>query len=338
MLEHMARLLLAVLLAITATLSAGLTGATEVQPAPVAGDDPVELEPPEEVVYAARSTPDRIGRILAPVHVNGQGPFPFLIDTGASRSAIAPRLAARLGLEPDPTQRVILRGTTGDEEVDSIFVEELRAGDLVLSSQQLPVIAPQVLANAAGILGVEGLEQMCLLADFRRNLVSITRDRCPRRHERWIRIRASLRLERLVNIDAVIRSTKVRAIIDTGAERSLGNLALLAALSLERRASDPKTETQVIGATSHEAEGNLVPAPTLYLGGVAIRNMRVTFGDFNVFGLWGLDDQPAIVVGMDVLGTVDALMIDYKDEELRILPRGFAGPYDRGRITGSRIP
>ena len=200
------------------------------------------------------------------------------------------------------------------------------------------MVVPHVLANADGILGMEGLEQMCLLADFRRNLVSISRDRCPRQRERWIRIPASLRLERLVNIDAVIRSTKIRAIIDTGAERSLGNLALLAARSLERRADDPTTETQVIGATSHEAEANLLAAPTLYLGGVAIRNMRIAFGDFNVFGLWGLIEEPAIVVGMDVLGTVDAFMIDYKSEELRILPRGYAGATTLRKMSGSRIP
>ena len=42
----------------------------------------------------------------------------------------------------------------------------------------------------------------------------------------------------------------------------------------------------------------------------------------DVFKLWNLEHEPAIVIGMDVLGTVDAIMVDYRRGELRVLPRG----------------
>ena len=41
---------------------------------------------------------DRIGRIWAPVEINGQGPFRLVLATGASHSALTPRLARTLGL------------------------------------------------------------------------------------------------------------------------------------------------------------------------------------------------------------------------------------------------
>lgn len=301
---------------------------------------PAEPEGPEqEPVYAAPTVPDRIGRIMAPVYVNGRGPFAFVVDTGASRSAIAPHLTKALGLEPDPALRVILRGVTGIEEVQAIAVERLQAGDIVLTNQQLPIVTPQVFAGADGILGVDGFEMMCLHADFANNRISITENGCPRLRRDWMRIPAKLHFGRLINVDAVIRSTRVHAIIDTGAQRSLGNLALLQALSLERRAEDPASDTYVIGATSHRADGNLLIAPTLHLGRAGIRNMRITFGDFSVFETWGLVDEPAILVGMDVLGSMDAVMIDYQRVELRILPKGSSGQQSFRKVyTPSRIP
>lgn len=289
---------------------------------------------PEDVLYAAPTTPDRIGRVMAPVFINGRGPYAFLIDSGASRSAIAPRVVNELGLIPDPAQGLMLRGVTGSEVVPSILIERLQAGDIVLENQQLPVVDTQVFANADGILGVDGLKNMCLNADFARNRVSIARNGCPRLRRGWVRISMSLRFGQLVRIGAVIRSQKVHAIIDTGAARSLGNLALLRALSLEHRADDPRSDTQVIGATSHESEGNLLVIPTLYLDKVRIGSMRVTFGDLEVFRLWDLEDEPAIVIGMDMLGMVDALMIDYARSELRLLPKGALG---RAPPTGTRI-
>ena len=39
--------------------------------------------------YVAPTLRDRIGRIWAPVMINGKGPFRLVLDTGASRSAVS---------------------------------------------------------------------------------------------------------------------------------------------------------------------------------------------------------------------------------------------------------
>ncbi len=57
------------------------------------------------------------------------------------------------------------------------------------------------------------------------------------------------------------------------------------------------------------------------MGSVAITNMRVVFGDFEVFQMWEVNDEPAIVLGMDVLGTTSAMMLDFTRKELSILPQ-----------------
>src|SRR5690606_3138193 len=68
---------------------------------------------------------DVTGRVLAEVQVNGQGPFQFLVDTAASRSALSPQLVGKLGLESSSEQaRVAL----------------LEAGALRLKDVQLPIV------------------------------------------------------------------------------------------------------------------------------------------------------------------------------------------------------
>jgi predicted aspartyl protease len=288
---------------------------------PSAGSAPeTPREPPAELVYVARTRPDQIGRIMAPVFVNGQGPFAFVVDTGASRSVISPRIAARLGLVPDPNHPLGLRGITGAENVPSILVDRLQAGDISLQNQRLPVVVPGVFADADGILGVDGFKRMCLFVSFADASITISRRGCPIASSDWPRARAKLRFGGLVTLQARVGRKQVQAIIDTGAERSLGNLALLRTLGLQQELENPASATQVIGATPQRAPGNLIQVPTLYLGEFEISDLFVTFGDFDVFRLWGLDTEPALVVGMDVLGNADGLIIDYRRSEVRVLP------------------
>jgi len=48
----------------------------------------------------------------------------------------------------------------------------------------------------------------------------------------------------------------------------------------------------------------------------------VTFADLHVFRVWGLADEPAIVLGMDVLGTSRGLLFDYRRGELQVRTSG----------------
>ena len=295
-------------------------------PVPLRGSSsnaPAAQDHDAEAAYVAPTSRDRIGRIMVPVYINQRGPYAFVIDTGASRSVVAPHVAVALGLQPDPGRLLELRGVTGAEVVPSVYVRELRAGELVLSEQILPVVTPSVFADADGILGVDGFDRMCLSANFVRRSIRILRNGCPRISSDWARARGKLRFGGLLIVEARMRGpSRVQAIIDSGAERSLGNLALLKALKLEEKALDPLSATSVFGATSHRSVGSLLPTPTMYLGDLEIADLKVTFGDFDVFRLWNLEHEPAIVIGMDVLGTVDALMVDYRRGELRVLPRG----------------
>ena len=44
----------------------------------------------------------------------------------------------------------------------------------------------------------------------------------------------------------------------------------------------------------------------------------MTFADVYIFKHWKITSEPAIMIGMDALGTLDTLIIDYRRNELQI--------------------
>jgi predicted aspartyl protease len=293
------------------------TGASTIATLPVAVPAPLAAD----VIYARSTTLDEAGRVLAPVMVNGQGPFRFILDTGANRSVLSPRVAALLELTPSHTTSINVHGVTGSAVLPAVDIRELRAGPLtVVRDKRMPVLPESVLADADGILGIEGLAGMRIDVDFASGTVTITRSRGAPAEEGMLVVPARLRHGGLLVADARFGRVRVKAIIDTGAERTLGNAALQEALALRPSLLEGYAVTTVHGATPTPGEGTSLRGPTIYLGEAELANLEVTFGDLHVFKIWGLEDTPALLIGMDLLGSVQRLVIDYKRSEVQVLP------------------
>ena len=56
-------------------------------------------------------------------------------------------------------------------------------------------------------------------------------------------------------------------------------------------------------------------------GGVEVRNLRITFGEMSIFEHWRLTREPALLIGMDVIGTLETFIIDYRRRELYMRAR-----------------
>lgn len=82
----------------------------------------VALPESEEPLYVSPTRRDRIGRILAPVMINGQGPFRFVVDTGATHSVVSVHLVGRLGLTVSEDSMVSLSGVTGTAMVATVHI------------------------------------------------------------------------------------------------------------------------------------------------------------------------------------------------------------------------
>jgi len=287
-----------------------------------AQDRPAAVEtvldaPPSEALYATPTTVDRVGRVLAPVEINGRGPFRFILDTGANRSAIAQRVADTLGLPATDSSMIDVHGVTGFASVQAVRIASLRAGEIHVENSRLPVLPNHVFANADGILGVDGFKEARIEIDFVDDRVIVSKSTGRRSSDRAYSIPAQLRHGGLLLVKGRVGSLPVSVIIDTGAERTLGNGPLRDALIPRMRTDRTPQETTVIGATPDLETGVSFLAPSITVGDATVRNLPVTFGDLHVFKLWGLADKPALLIGMDLLGTLERIVIDYRRREFR---------------------
>src|SRR3546814_4326050 len=110
-------------------------------------DLPAASEEPPAQIDTGR---DRYQHMLAPVSINGQGPFQFLMDTGANVSCVSRTLAERLGLAPASPTRV--HTVVGMRERPRVVIEHLRVG----SRSRRDVKAPALPFSAEGVDGEIG--------------------------------------------------------------------------------------------------------------------------------------------------------------------------------------
>jgi len=134
----------------------------------------------------------------------------------------------------------------------------------------------------------------------------------------YARVQATRLRSGLLSVRGEVGGVPVDAIIDTGSPQTLGNMALYRALY-----SNPKGggKASVFGVTKQVRPGNVAVAPTVDLGAIRIGNAVLVFGDFPIFKVWGLTARPVIILGMDVLGSVDAFSIDFRHAAIGVAPR-----------------
>lgn len=275
---------------------------------------------PEGPLFATPTQLDQIGRIVAPVMINDRGPFRMVVDTGASRTTLSPELAKLLGLQVTPGRTVLLNGVTGAAQVPVVTLARLQAGDFIVYDTDAPIVRAPIMAGADGILGVAAFKTERIVVDFRRDRIEISR--VPQRDRFWNALTTvpGRRLTGgLLAIDGYVGPVRTKLIIDTGGERTLGNLALREALhSRVRNKLKDSQGAKIYGATMDIHQGEMAYAPKIKIGSVLLSDVAVVYGDFHVFRVWGLEKRPTLLLGMDVLGVLDQLVIDYGRAELKL--------------------
>lgn len=280
--------------------------------------------------YVAPTQRDRIGRVWVPVFINEKGPFRLVLDSGATRSAITPFVARSLQLPPDHTRSVLLRGVTGTAVVPTVYVDSLSVGDLLVAPSTLPIVA-DAFGGAEGLLGMDGMKDKRIYIDFRNDFINVSYSRNRRAAGGFTTVPFLKTNLQLLMVQASVGYLPVHAIIDTGAQASIGNLALREALS-SRYMRRNTTVDEITGATGDIQTGLGVRISPITIGGLTIQGAHLTFGDMHIFEHWDLGDEPALLVGMDIIGLLDTVVIDYRRQELHIRPRASGRPADiRGR-------
>lgn len=297
------------------------TDATAADKADIDALTPVIITAPEPR-YVAPTRRDRIGRIWAPVYINGRGPFRLVLDSGATASEITARVAAVLGLTPDISHKVLLRGVVGSAAVPIVQVQSLTVGDISFGRTRMPIV-PDALGGADGILGTDGMADRRIVIDFNHDLITIQRSHAQRAPVGYVTIPFELVGKELLVADAWVGAVHAKAIIDTGGQATIANTAMHDALE-RRRAQERDQHATIEDVTKSTQDASDAEAPPILLGStlatstIRISNDRLTFGDMHIFEHWHMTGEPAMLIGMDTLGRLSTLIIDYRRHELQV--------------------
>src|SRR5258706_4721133 len=128
---------------------------------------------PAEPQFAIATRLDRSGRIVVPVYIDDHGPYRFLLDTGATHSAVSDRLVTELQLKTDAGPALLVHGVTGLVSTPACSFKTLRFGSITYPNPRLPVLGGYVLEGLDGILGMDHLTNKRITADS-------VHDRVPR--------------------------------------------------------------------------------------------------------------------------------------------------------------
>lgn len=264
-------------------------------------------------------------RMTVPVHLSGSGPFRFLVDTGASRTAISSELAARLGLKTGEAAR--LHSVTGMSVVQTATLQNLQLSQGTRRIVDAPVLDARHM-GADGILGTDSLRSQRVVFDFEKRLMTIVpaRQKEPS-EEGTIVVTGRLRDGRLIVTDATADDNRITVVLDTGSQVSIGNEAL------RRRLGDSGLikstgAVELQSVTGEILHGEYVFVKELQMGGVGLRNLAVVFANAHTFKQLGLEKRPALLLGMNALRAFKKVSIDFANKKLRvILPEeGSLGP------------
>jgi predicted aspartyl protease len=278
--------------------AAGLTTAAPVQ----------TTEPTIEIVEVTGGTYDRM---TVPVTIQGTGPYDFMIDTGAQATVMSIDVASRVQVTNRRT--ALLVGMASQRTVETVSVDGLGLGSRLFNVATAPLIEAAKLAGADGVLGLDSLQDQRVLIDFRKNEIHVANAKQLGGNSGYeIVVRAKRKLGQLIITQAELDGFKVAVIIDTGAQGSSGNMALARKLR-RKQGVGTAVMTDINGISM---AGTMRLGQSLSLERAQLQNLAILFIDSPIFKSLGLEDEPALVLGMEQLRLFDRVAIDFKTQKV----------------------
>ncbi len=252
-----------------------------------------------------------------PVEVNGAGPYDFIIDTAASVTAVSPQLAQTLHLSAAAGMGPAMHGASGNQSLPIYQLTEIKSAVF----DQTNVVAAGLPATSFGarhdgIIGIGAWRGKRLELDFAANRLSLGPSGA---HDGFTNVPANPWGPGFLLVDIEIDGVRGKALVDTGASRTMLNMAYQKALGYA--AGDPRLspDEPIGGATSDRTAAFKTVGGTLTVGGrVSFEKPRITFADAEIFRTLGIDDDPAVILGADIWKRTKAIALDYPADELQI--------------------
>jgi predicted aspartyl protease len=256
-------------------------------------------------------------RMTVPVSIGTNGPYHFIIDTGAERTVVSRELAGMLNLTAG--RRVRVTTMSGAGELGTFLLPELRISRITPAPIEAPAVEARNL-GAVGMLGIDALKGHAVSIDFDKQMMEVR----PSKKRTFvvgpdeIVIRAKNLYGQLIVTDARYRGRRISVVIDTGSPLTIGNLALLKRVRTDKSLG----MISLVSVTGQSVGADFRVIDQLSIAGISFKHVPIAFADGLPFKRFGLSDTPALMLGMDTLKLFRRVQIDFANREIRFtLPR-----------------
>ena len=299
-------------------------------PPPASNSGQVAVSLPTSLPDVGLVTPmtvDQTTRLMLPVRINGAGPFPFIVDTGAERTVLSREVAQQLNLPVVGRARVV--GMAEAVETNLVAPGDLGLEHLTLETGDVPTFS-QFNIGAPGLIGIDSLQGHKVVIDFIAQRIDIRPSearRMQRREESFddeaITVIARSRGGRMILSNASIDGHRVDIIVDTGGQASVGNLALQRLVQRTQRQPNGLTPGELRTVTGGTLAVQRSQIERISVGGVDFTALPVAYADSPAFTELGLGRRPALLLGMDALRLFDRIAVDFANRRVTFdLPDG----------------
>jgi hypothetical protein len=298
---------------------ASMLARAQTAPPPFGSAGPGIADGPERDATPINAATDAASHLLVDVHINGQGPYHFVVDTGADRTIVASEVAVELGLVRG--EKVMLKSVVRAVLTEAVSIRTMTFGSITKRRLLVPTLS-RSLMDADGYLGLDFLDGHRVTFDFKNHLLQVSEPR-TRFSANWVRenearVRAQGSSGHLQALDCMVDDIPATAFIDSGAEVSAANEPLLAAMARRNPSFGAIGTIHLVDITGGEIVGTVVMANKIRLtAALTFTDCPLVIADFLVFDAWGLRQRPALLIGMNLLRQFGRVSIDYGLQELR---------------------
>lgn len=257
--------------------------------------------------------------ILLPVQVNGEGPFQFILDTGAGTSLLSSELAKQLRVKIISTKEGQSAGGTVSvslARIDSLALGAAKIDDVDVGIVDLSHIGKTIGAKIDGDIGYNFLKHFRITIDYQNCDIRFDD---PKRTESFgrsaqaeVRMRLASLAKPLLLVDAHADGRgPFQFAIDTGTSTTAISPEIAQQLGLK---SSPMGSGTTAGAQVNVAAGSL---KSFQLGGARIDDLVVVVADFFAMLSQAVGARLDGIIGYNFLRNFK-VVIDYPGERFRL--------------------
>lgn len=266
------------------------------------------------------------GQYTLNVMLDGQGPFVFMVDTGASRTSIFEATRLRLGHEKRSVEQRFVRGMTSSEIRPTVVLKRLEFIGKAVENHNVIVLEnwDDQTETLDGILGMDVLNGLIFAFDHSQGdvgqkrklgMVRVLKDRAlqSRKYRKWTHIKLAenpypVSKFGLMFTHTLVGDLRIPTLFDMGASFTAISWDIVEGTPLRKEKKRLRDDWEV-----HGAVGVFKPRIRIIMERIDIGGMPLTAHEILVMNFEGLPinnqgKYPLVITGVDLLGGHDFVL------------------------------